>query len=115
MDRSAGPLDPSVDATFSAGLNNLTACERSTWFFFRIVGAVVTVPIAEELAFRGYVMRKLIANDFDSVRSGQFTWVSFMASSVLFGALHGEWLAGILAGMGSPSPSIEKGFFQMLS
>jgi exosortase E/protease (VPEID-CTERM system) len=70
------------------------------WVFFRVVGSVITVPIAEELAFRGYVIRKLIANDFDTIRPGQFSWFSFLLSSVLFGFLHGRWLAGTLAGMG---------------
>jgi CAAX prenyl protease-like protein len=33
------------------------------------------------------------------VPPGTFTWVSFLVSSVLFGLMHGEWAAGILAGM----------------
>src|SRR5262249_2033474 len=33
------------------------------------------------------------------VSLGQFTWLSFLASSAAFGALHGRWLAGTLAGM----------------
>jgi exosortase E/protease (VPEID-CTERM system) len=101
--------DPSLNAIFAAGLNSLPTWERSAWLSFRVVGAVVTVPIAEELAFRGYLMRKLIADDFESVRLGQFTWVSFLASSILFGALHGEWLAGILAGMGFATALYRRG------
>ncbi len=31
------------------------------WLFFRVAGSVVTVPLAEELAFRGYLTRRLIA------------------------------------------------------
>jgi CAAX prenyl protease-like protein len=30
---------------------------------------------------------------------GQFSWFSFVVSSVVFGLLHGRWLAGSLAGM----------------
>jgi len=31
---------------------------------------------------------------------GQFTWLSFIVSSVAFGALHGQaWLAGVVVGM----------------
>jgi CAAX prenyl protease-like protein len=44
-------------------------------------------------------MRKLIADDFAQVPMGSFTWVSFLGSSILFGAMHGEWIAGIVAGM----------------
>ena len=64
------------------------------------------MPNARDSAFRGYLMRKLIADDFESVRPGQFTWVSFLISSVLFGVLHGQWLAGTLAGMIFPAASL---------
>jgi CAAX prenyl protease-like protein len=63
------------------------------------VGATITVPIAEELAFRGYLMRKLVADDFMTVPLGTFTWISFLGSSILFGELHAQWLTGTLAGV----------------
>jgi exosortase E/protease (VPEID-CTERM system) len=68
------------------------------WLAFRVIGSVITVPIAEELAFRGYALRRLVSPDFDKV-APRFTWVSFLVSSFLFGALHGRWIAGTLAGM----------------
>ena len=55
--------------------------------------------MAEELAFRGFLVRRLISTDFTEVAPGQFTWASFAISSILFGALHGRWLAGTLAGL----------------
>jgi CAAX prenyl protease-like protein len=67
---------------------------------FRIIGAIVTVPIAEELAFRGYAIRKLISVDFESEPPGTFTWLSFAVTSILFGVLHGNWVAGTVAGGG---------------
>ena len=69
------------------------------WLFARVVGSVVTVPIVEELAFRGFLLRRLVARDFEAVTPRQFTWFSLVASSACFGALHGRWLAGILAGL----------------
>ena len=69
------------------------------WMLFRVLGSVVTAPIAEELAFRGYLLRRLISSNFDQLSLPRFTWLSFLVSSVLFGALHGRWLAGTLAGM----------------
>jgi exosortase E/protease (VPEID-CTERM system) len=67
---------------------------------FRIIGYVLITPLAEELAFRGYLTRRLMAADFHSLPAGRFSWLSFIGSSVLFGALHGQhWLAGTLAGM----------------
>ena len=69
------------------------------WVVAKVIGYVIVTPLAEELAFRGYLMRRLISSDFEAVPPGQFTWVSFLVSSVLFGLMHGEWLAGILAGV----------------
>lgn len=68
------------------------------WLLMRAVGAIVVVPIAEELAFRGYLHRALISRDFAAVAPGQFTWLAFIGSSIAFGLLHQRWLAGILAG-----------------
>jgi len=73
---------------------------RYAWLVLRIVGAVVTVPIAEELAFRGFLLRRLVSADFESVAWRAFAWTPFLISSVAFGLLHGErWLAGTIAGM----------------
>ena len=69
------------------------------WLTARVVGSVVTVPIAEELAFRGYLGRRLVDADFDRVSLQTFTWSAFIVTSVLFGVMHGRWLAGTLAGM----------------
>lgn len=69
------------------------------WLASRIVGSVVTVPLAEELAFRGFLTRRLIKADFESVPPGRFTWISFLVSSAAFGMLHGRWIEGTLAGM----------------
>jgi len=65
-----------------------------------VLGAVITVPIAEELAFRGFLLRRIASADFESVAWRAFSWAPFLISSVAFGLLHGDrWLAGILAGM----------------
>jgi exosortase E/protease (VPEID-CTERM system) len=72
----------------------------AAWLFFRVVGYVLITPLAEELAFRGFLTRRLLNADFQNVPLGMFSWVSFLISSVLFGAFHGGmWFAGTLAGM----------------
>jgi exosortase E/protease (VPEID-CTERM system) len=72
---------------------------RSGWIFCRIVGSVVFVPIAEELAYRGYLMRRLCDADFRSVSYRSVSGIALLASAVLFGLAHGTmWLPGILAG-----------------
>lgn len=73
---------------------------RSVWLLFRLVGSTITVPIAEELFFRGFVTRRCIDADVDAVPVGAFSWFSFLVSSVSFGVLHGDaWIAGTMAGM----------------
>src|SRR5207245_8144272 len=70
------------------------------WIVFRMVGSSVFVPLAEELAFRGYLTRFLIATRFEDFPPRQFTWFSFLASSALFGVIHGNWIADTIAAMG---------------
>ena len=70
------------------------------WLLFRIAGYVMAAPIAEELAFRGYLLRRLQSRDFLGVPHGSLTWVSLAISAVLFGAMHGRNLVpGTLAGI----------------
>ncbi|MGH8532862.1 MAG: exosortase E/protease, VPEID-CTERM system, partial [Gammaproteobacteria bacterium] len=96
-------LEPSVDdgqkAELARGLAELSTGLAAVWLAFRVLGSVIIVPLVEELAFRGYLLRKLIAPDFENVRPNQFTWFSFIVSSLLFGLLHERFLAGTMAGM----------------
>lgn len=72
---------------------------RGSWIVCRVAGTVLTVPLAEELAYRGFLMRRLQSREFDSLAYGRVGWVSLAASSLIFGAAHGAlWLPGILAG-----------------
>jgi exosortase E/protease (VPEID-CTERM system) len=87
------------DGAFAAGLKASSAPAAALWLAFRIVGGVVTVPVAEELAFRGYLTRRLISRNFEQLPAGQFTWLSFGVSSLIFGLVHGQHLAATLAGM----------------
>ena len=85
---------------FIASLSEVSPLIASSWFLFRFVGATITVPIIEELAFRGYLIKKLTDTNFVDLKTINFTWLSFLGSSILFGILHGEWIAGTIAGMG---------------
>ncbi len=86
-------------ASFGEALGSVPPAWAALWLLFRVVGTAITVPIAEELAFRGYLTRRLIDPDTGRVPPGSFTWLSFLGSSLLFGLLHGRWVAGTLAGM----------------
>jgi CAAX prenyl protease-like protein len=68
------------------------------------------VPLAEEIAFRGFLMRRIASSDFESVNWRSFAWVPFLISSAAFGLLHGDrWLAGMIAGMIYALAMIRKG------
>ncbi len=94
------PADPDTDARFEEILSSLPVWGLWLWLCARVVGSVLVIPLAEEFAFRGYLLRKLVADDFSRVPFRQVTWFPFVASSLAFGLLHGQrWLAGTLAGM----------------
>lgn len=93
-------LDRSPSASINPQLAAMPLWLRSTWIAIRIFGAVITVPIAEELAFRGFLLRRLAKEDFLSVSWRAFPSIPVALSSLAFGALHGSrWIEGTLAGV----------------
>ena len=97
----ARKADLEVTAAVGAGLARLGAAERTAWIVFRILGAVVVVPLAEELAFRGYLLRRFVRDDFWEVdlAAAARRPAAVLLSALVFGLLHGAFLAGTLAGL----------------
>jgi exosortase E/protease (VPEID-CTERM system) len=93
-------LQKSAAAGLPQPLANAAAPLRIGWIAFRILAAVITVPIAEELAFRGFLLRRIASANFESLPTNTFTWLGLLLSSVAFGLLHGHlWFAGAIAGL----------------
>ena len=70
------------------------------WIAGRVATSVLVVPIAEELAYRGYLLRRVVAADFEAVNFRAVGAWPLLVSSVAFGLAHGSmWLAGIAAGV----------------
>ena len=93
-------LDHSVPVPTPSPLAAAPSALRFGWLTFRVLAAVVTVPIAEELAFRGFLLRRFISAEWVTVSFRRFSWIGVLASSLIFGLLHGSrWLAGSLAGV----------------
>jgi exosortase E/protease (VPEID-CTERM system) len=93
-------IHPAASAAMPVALAGASAATRTAWISIRALAAATTVPIAEELAFRGFLLRRLMAEDFETIPLGRFTWPALLASSLAFGALHGSrWIAGTLAGL----------------
>lgn len=65
---------------------------------FRLIGAVVVVPVMEELFWRSFLLRYIVDPDYQRVPVGRFTWTSFLLTVVLFGLEHNLYLAGMMAG-----------------
>lgn len=72
---------------------------RNFLIFFRLFGAVIVVPIMEELFWRSFMLRYIITSDFTSIRIGSYTFSSFLICAILFGLGHNLLLAGIMAGV----------------
>ena len=87
-----------LESPLGAWLALLPVWLAVTWLALRAFGSIVLVPIAEELAFRGYLSRVLISTRFESVGFGEFRPLAFIGSTVMFGIMHQRWLAACLAG-----------------
>lgn len=72
---------------------------RTGMISIRLAGAVIIVPVMEELFWRSFLVRYLIDKDYWQVPIGVFTVSSFGISSLLFGLEHNLFLAGIMAGI----------------
>ena len=70
------------------------------WLFItsRVVGAVLVVPVMEELFWRAFLISWLDNEDFRAVPVGVFSWRAFAITVALFGAEHNQWLAGLICG-----------------
>jgi hypothetical protein len=66
----------------------------------RLIRIAIVVPFVEELFWRGFLLRRLVSEDFTSVPFGTFTWRSFLISSLGFCLEHRppDWPAAILTG-----------------
>ncbi len=67
----------------------------AVWGFVvvRFIGLAVLVPVAEELFWRGFLLRWLISPEFERRELWRFTPGSFAAVMLLFTAAHPEWFA----------------------
>ena len=72
--------------------------QRAAWIGVRLVGSVMVIPLAEELAFRGLLLPWIVSPNVESVSPRAWTWPAVLLSSIAFGALHHQFLLGTAAG-----------------
>ncbi|HEY3602438.1 MAG TPA: CAAX prenyl protease-related protein [Chthoniobacterales bacterium] len=67
----------------------------------RFLRLVVVVPLLEEIFWRGFLLRYLIAEQFDAVPFGTFSWFSFALVTLAFALSHArpDWPAALIAGV----------------
>ncbi|MDQ6654305.1 MAG: CAAX prenyl protease-related protein [Verrucomicrobiota bacterium] len=72
------------------------------WFtvMMRFLRLVIVVPLVEEIAWRGFLLRYLIHEKFDEVPIGAFSWFSFAAVTLAFTLVHSpaDWAAAAITG-----------------
>lgn len=67
----------------------------------RFVRLVIVVPLVEEIFWRGFLLRYLIAEKFEDVPLGKFSWLSFSVVSIAFCFAHSapDRIAALITGM----------------
>jgi exosortase E/protease (VPEID-CTERM system) len=93
------PDRPAETARFAGALATAPWPLAFGWLLFRCLGAVVTVPLAEEMAFRGFLL-PFIAKDCGILFGARLNLaIAALVSSLAFGFLHRDWIAGCAAGL----------------
>ena len=81
-----------------AALTEVGSLQATTWIGLRLVGSVLLIPLVEELAFRGYLLRRVQSVDFTAVPLNRAHLPAILVSSFAFGLLHQMVVAGTIAG-----------------
>jgi uncharacterized protein len=92
-------FDNALVGTARSSLSEATRHDAPV-LFLRSLRAAIVVPIVEELFWRGWLMRWLIAKDFERVPLGAYSATSFWVVALLFASEHGPyWDVGLAAGI----------------
>ena len=83
---------PGPDEVFNPYRDIASANARVAFLGVRVVGAVLLVPVMEELFWRDYLWRQILApNDFKLAEVGEWGLAPFLGVSVAFAFVHGNW------------------------
>jgi hypothetical protein len=92
---------PGRYAGFNPDIFQANAVAYWTSIVLRFLRLVVVVPFVEEIFWRGFLLRFLIDENFDRVRFGTFSSLSFIVVALCFSLSHSkaDWPAALLTGM----------------
>ena len=86
---SVQPFDPT--AQFNS------AWELWGFIAVRLAGAVLVVPVMEELFWRDYLWRQILApNDFKLAAVGEWDWRTYLIVAGAFAMVHPTWLTAVV-------------------
>lgn len=91
-----------TNAVMGSAVATLPESSRGDWAVLglRTLRAALLVPIAEELFWRGWLMRWIVSPDFTKVPLGAWSARAFWIVAVLFASEHGPlWDVGLAAGI----------------
>ncbi len=85
----------------AAGYDPRSATQAINWSLAlpRFLGAVLIVPLMEELFWRSFIMRWIDLEDFMDKKPAQISLRALLITSAVFGFGHHLWFAGIVAGL----------------
>jgi uncharacterized protein len=69
-----------------------SAVQRDAFIAVRMIGAVLVVPVMEELFWRDFLWRQILApNDFKLAAIGEWSLSTFLIVAAAFATVHGNW------------------------
>jgi CAAX prenyl protease-like protein len=85
------PFKPAADPFNPMSAFNSPAIMWS-WIVIRIASASLVVPVMEELFWRDFLWRRILAPaDFKLAQVGEKDWRAFLFVSLVFAVVHGNW------------------------
>lgn len=100
------PYYPKLELLFKAGepwnpVKEFDDAPGLAWFFVavRTLGSALVVPPIEESFYRSFLYRYFVRLDFTDMPFSRLHWLSLCVTSLLFGFVHYQWLAGLLCGL----------------
>lgn len=93
------PADPLASARFEDALFGVPVAASCLWLAFRLAGSVLLAPLVEEMAFRGFLLPWLADRAQITLPRPIARASALLATSIVFGLVHADVLAGIAAGL----------------
>ncbi len=89
---SVDPFDPFAQISGTGA--------RGSFIAFRILDAVLVVPVMEELFWRDFLWRSVLApRDFKLAEIGEPDWKAWLIIAALFSLVHVQWMTAIVWGL----------------